>query len=120
MARSLGGFYIPSLPWGNISFLYRLKRLHTLSLESEAALQISELCKGTGNILLAAATTQDEGWPSVKPTKLEVVAATSRRKPGGGGNLLATKSCNISAEDTSFSQVSCLCPAVTGLYNSTN
>lgn len=41
---------------------YRLNRLHMLSLESGAALGISELCKGTGNkILLAAATTQDEG-----------------------------------------------------------
>lgn len=37
--------------------LYRLNRLHTLSLEPGAALRISELCKGTGNVLLAAATT---------------------------------------------------------------
>lgn len=38
---------------------YRLNRLHTFSLESGAALQTLELCKGTGNVLLAAATIQD-------------------------------------------------------------
>lgn len=64
---------------------YRLNRLNTLSLESGAALRTLELCKGTGNVLLAAATTQDAGWWSVKPTKWKVVGSTFRRKPGGRG-----------------------------------
>lgn len=40
---------------------HRLNRLYTLSLESGAALRTLELRKGTGNALLAAATTQDVG-----------------------------------------------------------
>lgn len=99
---------------------YRLNRLHTLSLESGAALQTLELCKSTGTVLLAAATTQDAGRGSVKPTKWKVVVAAFRRKPVEGGSLLATKHCGISVFFSLFSHVSCLCPAATSLCNSTN
>lgn len=56
-------------PGATAASTYRLNRLHMLSLQSGATLQISELCKGTRSIQMAAATTQDKRWPSVKPTK---------------------------------------------------
>lgn len=68
LARSLGGFHVPSLPWGNSSF-YVQAELASHALQFGATLHISELRKGTGNIQMASATSQDKGWPSMKPNK---------------------------------------------------